>query len=199
MAVACQEAFQRQSRRGRWSTPSPVKTSQDFMCTSAAVRRSSPSPEAEVATGPCIRLSPSAATSRCADRSLFAETFHAFCGTIPGLTAAGFIKLCKHCFLLDEHFTAAEADEIFWQVIESDPLEASFGMGLAQFEEALALIARKKHLAADALRRAVALAGGPTLKATCVAAKVSGFEDAVDCERHGRGVLAEHWHARGGG
>ncbi|OLQ13405.1 hypothetical protein AK812_SmicGene2586 [Symbiodinium microadriaticum] len=30
---------------------------------------------------------------------------------------------------------------------------------------------------------------GPTLKATCVAAKVSGFEDAVDCERHGRGVL----------
>ncbi|OLP86895.1 hypothetical protein AK812_SmicGene31943 [Symbiodinium microadriaticum] len=118
MAVACQEAFQRQSRRGRWSTPSPVKTSQDFICTSAAVRRSSPSPEAEVATGPCIRLSPSAAMSRCADRSLFAETFHAFCGTIPGLTAAGFIKLCKHCFLLDEHFTAAEADEIFWQAAE---------------------------------------------------------------------------------
>eukprot|EP00439_Symbiodinium_sp_Y106_P035281 s1351_g4.t1 len=191
MTVACQEAFQRQSRRGRWSTPSPVKTSQDFIgCTSAAVRRSSPSPEAEVATGPCIRLSPSAAMSRCADRSLFAETFHAFCGTIPGLTAAGFIKLCKHCFLLDEHFTVADADAIFWQVIECDPLEASFGMGLAQFEEALTLIARKKHLAADALRRAVALAG------SCTASHVPSVDSGPQTIRaHG---YAEQQHADSG-
>mmetsp|Transcript_36891 Transcript_36891/g.77424 ORF Transcript_36891/g.77424 Transcript_36891/m.77424 type:complete len:375 (-) Transcript_36891:82-1206(-) len=111
------------------------------------------------------------------DRGLFAETFAAFCGAgrasghgSRGMEAVGFRQLCKHCFLLDEHFTLADADLVFSQVAP----EGQHGcIDLQHFDVALGLIAARKGLEVETLRRAVTLSAGPTLQATCAAA---GFE-----------------------
>mmetsp|Transcript_74780 Transcript_74780/g.178478 ORF Transcript_74780/g.178478 Transcript_74780/m.178478 type:complete len:181 (+) Transcript_74780:65-607(+) len=124
--------------------------------------------KAEVETGPSIRMSQSPAQSRQADRCLFAATFHGFCGTSSKLSACGFTKLCKQCFLLTETFTSLEAAKVFWEVLPPDAVE----MDLCQFEAALAQIASSTGRCPDTLRRAVVLAGGPTLPASCAAARL---------------------------
>lgn len=103
-----------------------------------------------------------------ADRNPFVETFSAFCGASLGLNGAGFLKLCKHTFLLDEHLTAFDADQLFLQVLRDGEEEIS----LSQFEEALQLIAEKKGLPLETIQRAVTMTAGPTLRATCAAAGV---------------------------
>jgi len=119
-----------------------------------------------LSTGPPIRLSPSTAMSWRADKALFVDTFNAFCGNMAGLNVTGFALLCKHCFLIDIHFTYSDAEQLFLQVVQDGCSEIT----LNQFEAALYLIAKQKGIPFDTVRRAVTLTGGPTLPAVCSAA-----------------------------
>lgn len=121
------------------------------------------------AAGVGFRCSPSMALSWRADRNLLAETFSAFCGSSVGLDIAGFVKLCNYAFLLDDDFTADDAEQVFLKAIQDGQIQ----MVLHQFEAALHLVAEFKGLCHDAVRRTIVLTGGPTLKATCAAAGVA--------------------------
>ena len=119
--------------------------------------------------GPSIQWPPRAsdAQMRLADRRAFRETFEAFkMKDASGLSASGFTKLCQHCFLLTETFGLQDAQEIFWEVTLP-----GIEMDLNSFEAALSRIAWRSHRKLEALKRAVILAGGPTLLATSTAAK----------------------------
>jgi len=91
-----------------------------------------------------------------------AETFKAFCRASSGMDSKTFAKLCKDSGLLDRKFTVEESDIIFAKTVQRGQRR----INLLQFEAALWLVADKKEVSADLVRKAVRGAGSPLLIAT---------------------------------
>lgn len=96
------------------------------------------------------------------ERQTLEGTFDAYCGQRAHMDSARFAKFCKDCSLLDEQFGVTDADLIFTRV--SSRVQKQ--MGLKQFKDAVALIAERKSLDAQVLRRNVATLRGPMLQGT---------------------------------
>lgn len=82
------------------------------------------------------------------------------------------VRLCEHCFFIDEQFTSSDVDAIFAQVLP----EGKQSIELPQFEVAMQLIAQKKDFNVDTICQAVKHLAGSTLRPMC--AVVSNVEEA---------------------
>eukprot|EP00929_Paragymnodinium_shiwhaense_P043649 TRINITY_DN22430_c0_g1_i1.p2 TRINITY_DN22430_c0_g1~~TRINITY_DN22430_c0_g1_i1.p2 ORF type:complete len:382 (+),score=68.11 TRINITY_DN22430_c0_g1_i1:63-1208(+) len=89
----------------------------------------------------------------------FSVAFEAFCGGArQRMDIAGFVAICKHAFLIGKHFTVADAEAVFTDVaVQGKGVTAVGGtpISLEQFERSLGLVAKRKAISEDAIRRAV--------------------------------------------
>mmetsp|Transcript_57897 Transcript_57897/g.134901 ORF Transcript_57897/g.134901 Transcript_57897/m.134901 type:complete len:394 (-) Transcript_57897:90-1271(-) len=92
----------------------------------------------------------------------YKEVFRAFCGAHGDLDSAGFMKLCRHCHLLDESFKATDVDVLFTKVHDRGQRR----INIKQFEEALYQMAEKKGKSYGELLEAVASSHGPVVNGT---------------------------------
>jgi len=91
---------------------------------------------------------------RCENQFL-SKAFKVFCGEQQDMDYVTFAALCRHCFLFNKLFTAADADLVFSQVV----LEGRHRISQQQLEEALRLVAEKKGMSAQTVRWAVMMSG----------------------------------------
>lgn len=95
---------------------------------------------------------------------MFLDTFQSFCWGRPDMDARSFVRLCRDTQLLDDKFTALDADFLFTKVTQKSQRRLDF----PGFEALLETIAEKRGVPFSSMRRAIAFSSGPMVAATKV-------------------------------
>mmetsp|Transcript_143298 Transcript_143298/g.260730 ORF Transcript_143298/g.260730 Transcript_143298/m.260730 type:complete len:1659 (-) Transcript_143298:49-5025(-) len=127
---------------GRKEEPAQATTSQEEEAVAPTV------------VAPVAKQAPEQASADC--KATVEEVYNSFCSVgRAGMSSRGFTKFCKHCQLLDDICTAADAEQIFAQVV----LKGHRHINYQQFERSLALLSEKRNVGEAALRLTLARAG----------------------------------------
>lgn len=127
-------------------------------------QRAPVSARARVATPCSLQRSRPAASPKGENVSLTPVnyTFTVFCGAQSCMDGKSFAKLCKDCGLIDKSCNVSDIDLIFANVVSKGQRR----IDLPQFEAALQLVANRKGLDVDVIRKAVAGSMGPVRNGT---------------------------------
>ena len=90
------------------------------------------------------------------------DVFHSFTGGKPEMESKQFSKLCKECKLIDKKFGINDIDIVFAKVKSGKVKTITF----AEFENALAEIAKRKGSTKEAIEKAIKSHGGATYSGT---------------------------------
>mmetsp|Transcript_3157 Transcript_3157/g.5555 ORF Transcript_3157/g.5555 Transcript_3157/m.5555 type:complete len:191 (-) Transcript_3157:35-607(-) len=101
------------------------------------------------------------------------DTFLAYSGLDDAMDQEEFLSLCSGCGLLDDGFSAADAEDVFKKVCKPETKETKEVIGPKGFSKAMARIAKCKGVKKKAIERAVQTGKGP---ATYVADRKSLLE-----------------------
>lgn len=111
---------------------------------------------------PANSSAPSAGSPRPTDISQLAVAFEKFCGSEHSMGCRGFELLCRHCLLINERFSMTDCSTIFAESLPAGRRCLDF----PHFETALRLMAERKGVRENDVRRAVGLCAGNNNTAT---------------------------------
>eukprot|EP00928_Gymnodinium_smaydae_P074039 TRINITY_DN57129_c0_g1_i1.p1 TRINITY_DN57129_c0_g1~~TRINITY_DN57129_c0_g1_i1.p1 ORF type:complete len:334 (-),score=60.49 TRINITY_DN57129_c0_g1_i1:160-1161(-) len=152
---------------------------------------------------PAWRTSPTSwMTTGSPARDFFREAFGAYCGCHLDLGLDGFIKLCRDSGLLDDRYTAVDAQLDFFAALALDDPRSPASLdetspepeespkprlSLVGFERLLLTVADHRRCDHEAVRDAVALLAGPSSRRTSASRL-----DRVRCHDDTESALAVH-------
>lgn len=123
-----------------------------------AMRSTVPAQRLGLETAPKAEKKAAAPRTECGrplETDLLGEAFMKFCGG-PHMSCKNFEKLCRHCLLINSKFSATDASSVFLNLLPENQRR----LDLQHFEAALKLIAERKCVPEDTVRRAVMLCAG---------------------------------------